>query len=94
MKIKITFLSRNELDLTVEVDNRASYGFRIRVWENFINRKGVVKKKMDVLTEENLMADSLAQDMLFYARGQGLNWGIKLFHSQLIKGARISPKLL
>lgn len=88
------FLRGNELDLTVELDNGARDGFRARIWENFINRNGLVKKKIPALTQENLIADTVEQDMIFYFRGQGLNWGIKLLRSQLIRGARISPKLL
>ncbi len=88
------FSNQNELDCSVEVDNGTSYGFRVQVWENFVNRTGILKDKAGLLTDENLLVDSLQENLTFYTKGQGLKWGIQLFRAQLIKGSRISPKVL
>ncbi len=88
------FLNSREANFTVEVNNGTNYGFRARVWENFVNRRGVSKSRRDILTGENLIADSLSSDLAFYAKGQGLKWGLKMSRVHLIEGARVSPKLL
>ena len=88
------FLNSGEVDFTVEVENGTDYGFRVRVWENYVNRKGVVKTKTEILTGESQLADSLEEALTFYDKGQGLKWGIKLFRARLVEGARVSPKSL
>lgn len=88
------FSSSNEVDLTIAVENGTNYGFRVRVWENFINKNGILKEPREFLSDENLLADSLLEQMSFYSKGQGLKWGIKSFRVNLIKGERVSPRLL
>ena len=88
------FSSNNELDLTIEVQNGTNYGFRVRVWENFINTKGPFKIQQDILTEQNLIVDSFSKGLIFYNQGQGLKWGLELFRTHLIEGARVSPRFL
>ena len=88
------FSSSQEGDWTLELDNGTNYGFRVRVWENFINKSGILKAQAKVLTGENLLADSLSKGLTFYDRGWGLKWGFKLFRSRLIEGARVSPRVL
>lgn len=88
------FLNQKEIDFKIEVHNGVDYGFRVQLWESFVNKTGLVKENSAVLTGENLIADSFAKKMSFYGKGRGLKWGIKLFHSHLIKGNRISPRIL
>ena len=88
------FLNSNEVDFSVEVENGTNYGFRVRIWENFVNKSGILKNKTEVLTGENLVADSLLENLTFYTRGQGLKWGFRLFRSRLIEGARVSSMVL
>lgn len=88
------FADGSELDLTIEVQNGTNYGFRVRVWENFINRRNVLRTPEDILTEKNLIADSFTKEMSFYDQGWGLKWGIQLFRAHLTEGARVSPGLL
>lgn len=88
------FLNSNEVDFSVEVENGTNYGFRIRIWENFINKSGILKSQTEALTGENLIADSLAKGLTFYTKGKGLKWGIQLFRARLIEGARTSPMVL
>ena len=88
------FLNSNEVDFSVEVENGTNYGFRVRIWENFVNRSGILKNKIEVLTGENLIADSLLENLTFYTKGQGLKWGLRLFRSRLIEGVRVSPVIL
>ncbi len=88
------FLNNNEIDFTVEVENGVSYGFHIQIWENFVNRNGILKHKVGILSNENLLVDSLSEGLIFYTKGQGVKWGLKLSHSNLIEGARISPRVL
>ena len=76
------------------MENGTNYGFRVRVWENFINKRGVLKRETEALTGENLIADSFVKGLTFYTKGHGLKWGIQLFRSRLIEGARISPRSL
>ena len=88
------FSSSLEGDWTLEIDNGTNYGFRVRVWENWTNKSGFLKTKSKILTNENLLADSLSKGLTFYDRGWGLKWGFKLFRVRLIEGARVSPKVL
>ena len=88
------FLNSNEVDFSLEVDNGTNYGFRVRIWKNFVNRNGILKSKTEVLNGENLIADSLLKKLTFYTKGQGLKWGLKLFRVRLIEGARVSPMIL
>ena len=88
------FLNNNEVDFTIEVENGTNYGFRVRIWENFLNRKGIVKQPASFLTGENLIADSLSEDLTFYDKGQGLKWGLELLRVRLIEGSRVSPRVL
>ena len=88
------FSNSNEVDFSVEVDNGTNYGFRVRVWENFTNKSGILKNKTGVLTDENLIADSLSDNLTFYTKGQGIRWGLKLFRVRLTEGARIPLKIL
>ena len=88
------FLNSALGDFSLEVENGTEYGFRVRVWENFINRKGIVKRKTPALRDENLIADSFLKGLVFHGKGQGLKWGLKLYRARLIEGARISPAVV
>ena len=59
------FSRNNKVDLTIEVQNGTNYGFRVRVWENFINKKNVLRVPQDILTNRNLIADSFAKKINF-----------------------------
>ena len=86
------FLKSSELDLTVEVQNGTPEGAHIHIWENFRIKSNIIKQERQTLTKETLLADS--EGINFYRQGEGLKWGLKLFRTQLIKGARVSPPLL
>lgn len=86
------FSKGNMADWTIAVNNGTSSGFRVRVWENFLNKSGILKKPVDFLTDENLIADSLLEPLIFYTKGPGLRWGMRLFRTRLIKGVRVSPR--
>ena len=88
------FLNNNEVDFTVAVKNGTKYGFRVRIWENFVNKHGILKKPTTVLSGENLFVDSFSKGMTFWSKGKGVQWGLQLSQSQLIEGARVSPKTL
>ena len=88
------FSKSNELDLTIEVQNGINSGFRVRVWENFINTKDIFRIQKDTLIEQSLIADSFAKALIFYDKGGGLKWGMELFRAHLIEGARVSPSFL
>ena len=89
------YFSKNNLgDWTIAVTNGTEEGFRVRVWENFIDKMGAFKKPIEFLVQESLLADSLLENLIFYTKGTGLLWGMKLFRSRLIKGERVSPKVL
>ena len=87
------FSDNNEINFTVAVENGTDYGFRIQIWQNFLNRYGVLKNKTKILTRENLLVDSLEEEHTFHTKGQGINWGLKLSRSTLIEGSRISPNV-
>ncbi|MDE0092101.1 MAG: hypothetical protein OXN83_02310 [Oligoflexia bacterium] len=91
-EIEDYFLNNKEIDLTVEVKNGVGKGVFVRIWENFIIKNNIIKLERQVTTKETLLADT--ENIIFYKKGEGLKWGLKLFRSRLIKGVRISPPLL
>ena len=92
LQIEDYFLKNSEIDFTIKVKNGTPKGALIRVWENFIIRNNIVKSEMSIVTKEKLLTS--AENINFYKQGEGLKWGLKLFRSHLVKGARISPPLL
>jgi len=82
------FEKQSEVDWTVEVENGVLYGFRVQIWENFLNKSGFIKRATTLLTSENKLADSLEQGLTFYTKGKGLNWGIKTYKTDLISAYR------
>ena len=89
IKEKNYFQKQSEIDWTLEVKNGTLYGFRVQIWENFLNRSDFIKKQTDILTPENKIADSLQQGLTFYTKGQGLWWGIKTYKTNLISAYRV-----
>ena len=83
------FINQFEIDWTLEIENGTLYGFRVQIWENFLNKSGFIKQKTELLTKENQITDSLEQALTFYTKGQGLQWGVKTFKSELISVFRI-----
>jgi len=88
------FVDSQTLDMTIAVENGTRYGFRVQVWENFINKTGVLKESKDILTAENLLVDSLFEGFTFYTKGQGVKWGLKLSYAHFIKGTRVGSREL
>ena len=86
------FLNQSEIDFTLRVSNSVAEGAFIRIWENFRIRSDIIKSERSTLTEETILTDS--ESINFYKQGEGLKWGLKLFHSQIIKGVRVSPPTL
>ena len=86
------FLNHSEIDFTVEVQNGTQKGALIRIWENFRVKNDVLKAENPATTKETLLTDT--ENIIFYTQGEGLKWGLKLFHSRLVKGVRVSPPLL
>ncbi|MCY4321637.1 MAG: hypothetical protein OXC37_04470 [Bdellovibrionaceae bacterium] len=92
---KKDYFSKNssKINFTIEIKNGIPEGAKIAIWENFtIETTTNTKKELKVLTTETLLTDT--SNINFYRYGKGLNWGIKIFHSRLVKGARISSPLL
>ena len=83
------FEKQSEIDWTLEVENGTLYGFRVQVWENFLNRSGFIKRTTELLTPENKMTDSLQEGFTFYTKGKGLRWGIKTYKTDLISAYRV-----
>ena len=83
-----------EIDFTLSVQNGSNSMIRIQIWNNHINRSGVLKAKAGFLRTENLLVDTFEKGMGFYSHGEGSRWGIHLNMAELIKGARISPRKL
>ena len=92
LQIKDYFLKNQEIDFTIEVKNGTEEGAFIQIWENFITRNNTVKLKRQTVTTEALLANT--EDIIFYRKGEGLKWGLKLFRSRLTQGARVSSPLL
>ena len=92
LQMKDYFLNSQEIDFTVEVKNGTQEGAFIQIWENFITRNNTVKLKRQIVTKTALLANT--EDIIFYKKGEGLKWGLKLFRSRLTKGVRISSPLL
>ena len=88
------FKKQKEMDWTLEVENGTLYGFRVQIWENFLNRSGFIKKQTELLTPENKIADSLKSKLTFYTKGKGLKWGIKTYKTDLISAHRVPIKKL
>ncbi|MBC6415327.1 MAG: hypothetical protein GDA46_02935 [Bdellovibrionales bacterium] len=86
------FKNKVEFNGTLKIENGTLYGFRIQIWENFLNKTGEIKKPTKILTQENQIVDSLNQALTFYEKGQGLTWGIKTFHSYLVSAFRLPNK--
>jgi len=87
------FSSTKIISWTIAVENGTDYGFRVRVWENFINKNNILKTPTKFLVDENLIVDSLP-NLTFYTKGHGLYWGLKLFRAQFIEAYRVSPRAL
>ena len=92
LQINDYFLNNSEIDFTIEVKNGTPEGALIRIWENFRVKSNIIKQERKVVTKETLLTDT--ENINFYKQGEGLKWGIKLFRSRLVKGARISLPLL
>lgn len=86
------FENQLEIDWTLKVENGTRYGFRVQIWENFLNTTGIIKQPTSLLTKQNQLADSLKKSLTFYTKGQGLKWGIRTFKSDLISAFRIPNK--
>ena len=82
------FKRQSEIDWTLEVENGTMYGFRVQVWENFLNKSGFIKRETNLLTTENKIIDSLQEGLTFYTKGKGLRWGIKTYKTDLISAYR------
>ena len=89
LKEKNYFQRQSEIDWTLEVENGVMYGFRVQIWENFLNKSGFIKRKTKLLTTENKIADSLQEGLTFYTKGKGLHWGIKTYKADLISAYRV-----
>lgn len=87
---KSYFENQSEIDWTVEVENGVLYGFRVQIWENFLNKSGFIKRATALLTPENKLADSLEKGLTFYTKGKGLSWGLKTYKTDLISAYRKS----
>jgi len=83
------FEGQSEIDWTLEIENGTLYGFRVQVWENFLNRSGFIKRETFLLTTENKLVDSLEEGLTFYTKGKGLSWGIKTYKTDLISAYRV-----
>ena len=83
------FEKQSEIDWTLGVENGTLYGFRVQIWENFLNKSSFIKRKTDILTPENKIADSLQEGLTFYTKGKGLSWGIKTYKTDLISAYRV-----
>ena len=86
------FLNQSEIDWTVEVHNGIYEGFRVQIWENFLNIKNILKQKTQNLTPRNLIADSFSKDLTFFEKGYGLTWGVKIHSAKLLSAKRIFNK--
>ena len=94
LKEKNYFQKQSEIDWTLKVENGTMYGFRVQVWENFLNKSGFIKRKTNLLTTENKIADSLQEGLTFYTKGKGLHWGIKTYKADLISAYRVPDQEL
>ncbi|MCZ0932020.1 MAG: hypothetical protein OXJ52_02590 [Oligoflexia bacterium] len=92
LQTKNYFLNSSEIDFTVRVKNGARKGADVSIWENFIIKNKVIKLNRRAVTKETLLTGT--EDIIFYEKGEGLKWGLKLFRSRFITGARVSPPLL
>lgn len=86
------FSQTNLLDITLAVTNKTSYGAQVRVWDHLFNPKGFLKKRVSFLKQDNLLFDTLEDQILFYSYGQGLRWGLKFYRAKVVEGKRVSPQ--
>jgi len=89
LKKESYFEKQSEINWTLEVENGTLYGFRVQIWENFLNRTGFIEKETPWLTAENKIADSLQTGLNFYTKGKGLLWAIKIYKTDLISAYRV-----
>ena len=88
------FQKQSEIDWTLGVENGTMYGFRLQIWENFLNKSGFIKRKTNLLTPENKIIDSLQEGLTFYTKGKGLRWGVKTYKTNLISAYRVPVQKL
>lgn len=82
------FIKNQKLEIYVEVHNGTENFISFRIWDTYINPSGSLKTVASFLSEQNLVTDS--KNVLFYSKGQGMLWGVRLNKARLIKISRES----
>ena len=86
------FLNQSEIDWTFEVHNGIYEGFRVQIWDNWLNIKDITKQKTQHLTSRNLIVDSLDEGLTFVEQAYGLKWGVKAYKTEIQSAKRTFNK--